>query len=167
MLGPPLSDELGAALTRVRWAHLAGGFSGSGRWGSPRLLGALGSAVVSGYSMDWIIGGYAPSTPDLSFATFFEHQNRWGLPPDILERLLRRERFGDAVRETMSAIERRYRSYSDFEFRRALCFALDHRQRYHIGGPAWSESFCASPTVPAPDTAVLGGAGVRRVAGAS
>jgi len=153
------ADDLGDARTRARWEHLASGFSGTGGWGSHRLLRTLGAAVVSGYSMDWIIGGYAPTTPDLSFETFFGYQNRWGLRPALLQRLLRRERFGDAVRETMAAIERRYRSYSDLEFRRALCFALYHRQRFHIGGHAWSESFGAWPIVPAVDMGVLAVAG--------
>jgi asparagine synthase (glutamine-hydrolysing) len=59
----------------------------------------------------------------------------------------------------MAAIERRYRSYSDLEYQRALCFALYHRQRFHIGGHAWSESFGAWPIVPAVDMGVLAVAG--------
>jgi asparagine synthase (glutamine-hydrolysing) len=153
------SHALEDVRTRARWEHLASGFNGSGGWGSHRLLGRLGGPVVSGYSMDWIIGGYAPSTPDLRFEIFFEHQNRWGLRPAVLDRLLRHEVFGDSVREVTAMIERRYRSYSDLEFRRALCFALHHRQRFHIGSHAWSESFGAWPIVPAVDMGVLAVAG--------
>ena len=153
------ADDLADARTRVRWEHLASGFSGTGGWGSHRLLRPLGTAVVAGYSMDWIIGGYAPSTPRLSFETYFEHHNQWGLRPAVLARLLRRERFGDCVGETILAIERRYRGYSDLEFRRALCHALYHRQRFHIGGHAWAESFGAWPIVPAVDMGLLAVAG--------
>jgi asparagine synthase (glutamine-hydrolysing) len=109
--------------------------------------------------MDWIIGGNESHVGALSFDTFFDHQNRWGVRPAVLERLFRRDIFGDAVAEVMANLRRRYQSYSDLESHRAWCFALHHRQRYHISCHAWSTCFGAWPLVPAVDMELLAVAG--------
>jgi len=151
-------DETPRGLTEVRtrlhWEHLANGFSGTGGWGSSRQLAPLGNTVIAGYGMDWIVGGHAPDAP--TFERTFEYYNRWALRPATLARLLRKDRFGDALPATMSDIERRYRAHSPHDFQRTLAFALEHRQRFHVAGHAWTESFGAWPIVPGSDLAVLG-----------
>lgn len=149
-------DEVAQVRTRLRWEHLAHGFSGTGGWGSARRLDALAPTVIAGYGMDWIVGGHAPSSP--TFERCFEYYNRWGLSPQVLERLLRKDRFGDAVRDTTAALERRYREASPHEFQRTMAFALEHRQRFHVAGHAWAESFGAWPIVPGTDLAVIAAA---------
>ncbi len=139
--------------TRLHWEHLANGFSGTGGWGGSHQLAPLGGTVIAGYGMDWIVGGHAPDAP--TFERTFEYYNRWALRPATLARLLRKDRFGDAVPETMSAIERRYHSHSLHDFQRTLAFALEHRQRFHVAGHAWAESFGAWPILPGSDLAVL------------
>ena len=145
--------ELAEVRTRLRWEHLANGFSGTGGWGSAGLLAPLASTVIAGYGMDWIVGGHAPSSP--TFERCFDYYNLWGMKPPVLERLLRKDRFGDAVRDTLAALERRYRATSPHEFQRTMAFALEHRQRFHVAGHAWAESFGAWPLTPGTDLAVI------------
>lgn len=147
------AGEVAGIRTRLRWEHLAHGFSGDGGWGGHRLLGSLGNTVVAGYGMDWIVGGHAPSRP--TFARAFDYYNRWGLRPEALERLLRKDRFGDAVGDTLRTLECGYADSSPREFQRALAFALAYRQRFHIAGHAWAESFRAWPVTPGTDVAVI------------
>ena len=149
------SRRVFAAETRATWEHLASGFSGTGSWGGLDALRALGTRVVSGHSMDWIVGGYEPDAPDLTFEVFFENINRWGLRPPVLERLLRREVFGDAVPEILAALGAHYHACSDLNYQRAIAFSLHHRQRYHIGATHWATSFAAWPIVPAVDKGIL------------
>ena len=153
------SHYLADAGARVRWEHGASGFSGTGGWGGYSSMRRLGTRVVSGHSMDWVIGGNESHVGALSFDTFFDHQNRWGLRPATLDRLLRRDVFGSAVSEVMAGLRHRYESYSELESQRAWCFALQHRQRYHISSHLWAASFGAWPIVPAVDRELLALAG--------
>jgi hypothetical protein len=138
----------------VNWEHLANGcdsIMGLG-WGVYSQLGNLSSKIISGCSLDRVVGGtstYNLSTETLSFETFFPKViNRNGFPPQLLERLLKREVFGDLVQETLTRIQTVYESYSDLEFRRTWWFELFHRQRLLIGSIfGWQLCFGAWPVV--------------------
>jgi len=143
------------AATRAKWEHCASGFSGIGSWGGQEALRRLAITVVSGHSMDWVIGGFESHGRDPSFDATFASQNRWGLSPPVLARLLRREVFGDAVAEVIAQLRARYEGYSDLGFQRAWGYALHHRQRFHIGALAWPQSFGSWPIVPAVDMTLL------------
>ena len=146
---------------QARWEHVVNGFNNIMNWGVYPHLRALTPRVVVGYLMDSIVGGshilwaYSPTDNTMSFEHFFEHINRWGIRPEVLQRLLRREVFGDLVQETIARIRKVYESYGEYEFQRAWCFDLHHRQRFHVGGGAWALSFGAWPVLPAVDHRVL------------
>jgi asparagine synthase (glutamine-hydrolysing) len=150
------TEDVAQSIQRVNWEQLASGFSGGAGWGRISAQGSLATREVTGHGMDWILGGweFAQGTP--SFETFFSHMNRWGVSPAVLERLLKREVFGDALAQVMTELKSRYESYSDLEYRRAWCFALYHRQRFHIGSLAWAGSFRAWQIWPAVDKHVIG-----------
>lgn len=147
------------AVRRATWEQCAAGFSSTGGWSSARTLGPLGTRVITGDSMDWILGGAATSDAKTSFEDLFDFHNRWGVEPAVLDRLLRREVFGDAPREVLASLRRRYEGYPGPAFARDWCFALHHRQRFHISGLLWPVAFGAWPTVPAVDRKLLAVAG--------
>jgi asparagine synthase (glutamine-hydrolysing) len=163
---PQLTTELDTsryeeyARIHTTWDHCAAGSSLLMDWGLAEHMSAVPGSCVTGLGLDWVLGGHAPTVPNLSFEKFFAYQNVWGLAPPVLRSLLRRDVFGDLVFETMTRIEAAYCSYSDTEWRRAWSFSLRHRNRFHIGSEAWRISFGAWPIVPAGDAALieLGGA---------
>jgi asparagine synthase (glutamine-hydrolysing) len=137
------------------WDHCAPGSSLLIDWGVVDHLAQIPNPCVSGLCLDWVLGGHAPTVPNLSFDHFFAYQNAWGLPPDALAALLRRDVFRDLVVATKARIEAVYRGYSDVEWRRAWSFSLYHRNRFHIGSDAWRFSFGAWPILPANDRRLL------------
>lgn len=143
------------ARLHTTWEHCAAGSSLLMQWGMAELVRDLPPTSISGLGLDWVLGGHAPTVPDLSFEPFFQYQNAWGLAPARMETLLRRDVFSDATAETVGRIRELYSSYSDVESRRAWCFALYHRQRFHIGSEAWRLTFGGWPGLPATDGALL------------
>ncbi|RMF38736.1 MAG: asparagine synthetase B family protein [Chloroflexi bacterium] len=146
---------------QARWEHLTNGFNDVMHWGIYPHLRGVAPRVITGYLMDAIVGGshitwaYSPANNAMTFERFFDRINRWGIRPGVLQRLLRREVFGDLVQETIARIREVYQSYADRESQRAWCFDLHHRQRFHVGGGAWALSFGAWPVLPAVDHRVL------------
>ncbi len=146
----------------VNWEHLANGcdsIMGLG-WGVYSYLGNLAPRVISGFLLDRLIGGastYYLPIETLSFKTFFSKGiNRCGFPPELLERLLNREVFGDSVQETITRIQNVYESYSEVEFNRTWWFELYHRQRLLIGSIAgWQLCFGSWPVMPFLDWQVI------------
>ncbi len=150
---------------QAKWEHVAGGFNFIMNWGLTSRLKDFSSRVVMGHMIDAVIGtryinwAYSPLSNTMSFETFFANANRWGIEPNVLKRLLRKEVFGDLVDETIEHIKAVYESYSELESQRAWCFNLYNRQRFHVGGSAWVLSFGAWPVVPALDHKLLECAG--------
>ncbi len=146
----------------VNWEHLANGCNGvmGLGWGVYSHLEKLAPRVISGFLLDRVIGGkssYSLSTQTLAFEAFFSQGiNLWGFPAELLEKLLRREVFGDLVRETLGSIQTVYESYSEVEFKRTWWFELYHRQRFLIGSIAgWQLCFGAWPLLPCLDWQLL------------
>jgi asparagine synthase (glutamine-hydrolysing) len=137
------------------WEHCASGCSLVMQWGMVELLTDLPPHVVMGHSLDALIGMLRPSNPPLSFETYFARWNRWGLPPTLLQTLLRPDVFSGAVPETMDRMQRTYTSYSDVESRRAWTFGLYHRQRFYSASDQWRTTFTGWPVVPATDRVLV------------
>ncbi|MGQ4647679.1 asparagine synthase-related protein [Lyngbya aestuarii] len=154
-----LDDYPAYADLLIKGEHLANGFNWVMNWSLAAHLSSLAPKVINGYLLDLVLGGkipYALSQDNLSFETFFfQGVNRWGLSPDLLERLLRQEVFGELVQDTLAQIRAVYESYSDIEFRKAWYFEIYHRQRFHVGSAAWQLSFAAWPIMPTLDQQLL------------
>src|SRR5919202_695533 len=142
----------------VNWEHLANGCNGimGLGWGVRSHLAALAPRTISRFLFDRVIGGksnYSLSPQALTCDDCFSQGiNPWGFPPELLEKLLRREVFGDLVQQTRDRIRSVYESYSDVEFKRTWWFELFHRQRFLIGSVAgWQLCFGAWPVLPCLD----------------
>ena len=146
---------------QLRWTHLANGFNGVVGWSIHPHLRAISSRAVVGYVCDAIVGGshiswaYSPQNGGMSFDTFFSRINQWGIHPLQARRLLRKDIFGELVDETIDRIRSVYEGYSEHESRRAWCFDLHHRRRYHVGSAVWALSFGAWPIMPVVDREML------------
>lgn len=146
---------------QTRWEHGTNGFATIHAWQMYRHLRVPPNAVISGHLSDAVVGGAhmswacSPATGTPSFRTFFQRINAQGLQPEVLQRLLRPQVFGDLVRETIGGLRDVYEGYTDEERFRAWCFDLYHRQRFHVGGDAWRLTFGAWPVLPALDRQVL------------
>lgn len=151
----PLSADL-----LTEWEHLSSGFNGVViGWSILDNLNKLAPRMMGGFSLDTVTGGPLPvtrSNETLSFEIFWNRAiNNWGISPEVLNKLLRKEVFGDLVQETFSQIRQTYESYSDLEFRRSWWYELYQRQRFHVGAYAWRFSFGAWPVLPALDLQLL------------
>lgn len=149
------------AAMETKWRHLAGGFNCIFDWEWHRHTDHGAPYVTSGYVMDPILGGshihWAEDQTGgtMSFESFFRRSNAWGLAPEALKKLFRKNVFGDLVDETVRRMKTVYQSYSDLEFQRAFCFDLYHRQRFHTASVLWMHAFGAWPWVPSADTGIL------------
>jgi asparagine synthase (glutamine-hydrolysing) len=142
----------------VKWEHLSSGCTRCMFWGMSPLLRPLAPRFVAGFSLELMMGGKGAYTvsPNNTFEQFFaKGVNNWGLSERVLEKLLRKEVFGDLVPETIEKIKAVYNNYSSDEFKRALCFDLYHRQRFHVGSSAWQMCFGAWPVLPYLDKELL------------
>jgi asparagine synthase (glutamine-hydrolysing) len=142
----------------VKWEHLANGANLIMGWGTHTHLSYLAPRVIAGYALDTTIGAkgaYFLNPKALSFDKCFTVRNQWGFTPILLEKLLRKEIFGDLVQDTLAEIKKLYESYSDIEFQRAWNFELYHRQRFHTGSSGWRLSFGAWPVLPVLDSQLL------------
>jgi len=152
------------------WEHLAAGFNGVLWWGLRDDLRDLGSEVVSGIALDSAIAphllyeGGSDRSRGLSFGKLFDSYNRWGIRADLLARLLRPKIFKDLIPETIARIQTIYDGYSDLDSKRAWCFQLHHRARFHTGSMGWQFSLGAWPVLPVLDRQVLASAGGMPIA---
>jgi hypothetical protein len=158
------------ASLHATWEHLAPGFNGVTWWGARSHLRNLESDVVSAVVLDSAVaphllygGGFAESR-GVSFGKIFSSYNRWGIREDLLERLLQREIFKDFIPQIIDQVQAIYKSYSHLDSKRAWCFQLHHRARFHTGSMAWRLSFGAWPVLPVLDRQVLACAGGMPIA---
>ncbi|NEO32330.1 MAG: hypothetical protein F6K36_18235 [Symploca sp. SIO3C6] len=142
----------------VKWEHLANGFNWVMNWGLEPHLSHFTPKVINGYLMDLVLGGkipYALESDNLCFENFFRGMNSWGLSPKLLEKLLRKEIFGELVAKTVAQMRTVYESYSELEFRKAWYFEIYHRQRFHVGSAGWQLCFGSWPIIPILDRQLL------------
>lgn len=143
----------------IKWEHLANGFHWFMNWSTYSYLRNLAPRVITGQSLDRLIGGswdYTYPNETLSFDILYSRLvNSWGFSPQVLGRLLRKEVFGDLVQETLTGLRTLYNSYSDNEIGRTWWFDFYHRQRFNSGSAIWQLSFGAWPTQPFLDWQML------------
>ncbi len=155
----PFEDYPAYAQKIIKWEHLANGFHWFMDWLSYTNLRNLAPRVITGQSIDRLIGGswdYSSPDQNISFDLLYNRViNAWGFSPQLLERLLRKEIFGDLVQDTLTSLKTLYNNYSDTEIGRTWWFDLYHRQRFNSGCVAWQLSFGAWPVQPFLDWQLL------------
>jgi asparagine synthase (glutamine-hydrolysing) len=143
------------------WFHCTTGFGALAHWGSAARMGDLPPRLATGYVMDSIIGGshiawaYDRARRRMSFDSFFARVNAHGVPEEMLRSLFASHVANDLVDAARATIRRIYDAYSELESRRAWCFDIHHRQRFHVGSPPWFLSFATWPAQPAVDRKVM------------
>ncbi len=151
----PETYAAGAQL-QANYEHLASGFTQVRLWSLPSTLRELSTRVVAGFVLDTIV---MTRTVDESPLSPFEKALRWqdpfGVGPEVLEKLLLREVFGDLVQEMLAQLRNEYANAASSDFRRGWRFELWHRARFHVGSAAHRLSFGTWPVLPALDRRVL------------
>ncbi len=152
------------------WEQLSTGFSNTTSWGLYPYLNALPRFLVSGCSLDLVLGipiyvlGSAVHGGDsrdprhwaITFEELFSYWNRWGIRVDLLKRLLRPRSFGDLIAESIDRMRAAYDGSSHLDFQKSWLFVFQHRERFHTASMAWHASFGSWPILPALDRELLG-----------
>src|SRR5262245_27564747 len=116
------------------------------------LMGLVLDSAIGGYPMGQ---AYSPATRTVSFATYLSAINAWGVPLPTLGRLLRSERFGDALADVLAGLRATYDADGGNEFQRAWRFYMRPRARFHLGSRAWPIAFGSWPVLPVLDRKLL------------
>ena len=159
---PTAEAYITGAQLQARYEHLANGFSQVRVWDYPSRLRDLSTRSVTGLLLDSVISPphsvqeSALSRPsDEQVETALLLHNERGIRADVLEKLLRREVFGDLVQEIVARLREQYANAAQSNFRRMWRFGLRHRARFHVGSAAHRFSFGSWPILPALDRHVL------------
>ncbi|MGB3508766.1 MAG: asparagine synthase-related protein, partial [Microcoleaceae cyanobacterium] len=139
----------------VNWEHLAGGFSGTTGMVSNAHFYLQNSpgTIINGFAMDGVIGSLKSS--DISFQSTFHRHNSSGFPPEVLNKLLNQDIFGNSLSETVTLLHENYESYSALEWQKIWCFTIYYFNRFVLGTMAWEISFGAWPILPILDRQLL------------
>lgn len=117
--------------------------------------------LASGFVADPILGGLTmtKSFDRAARAAGFDHYltrtNVWGVPLDVLPRLLRRDVFGDAVRTIVDELREDYTASGDTHMARAWLHTMGLRQRVGLGHQLAHLAFTGWPRSPQLDREVL------------
>ena len=148
--------------TTIRWEGVP---CAPATGGAAPVLSVRGERVVTGYLMDAIVGGsdipwgYDGASRTAGFAPFMAQLNRWGFDAATLNRLLRRDVFGDAVEAVTSRIREEYHAAGETDLERSWRTDLRYIQRFHVGRIFWRLSNSAWPSAPSVDQEVIAVAG--------
>jgi asparagine synthase (glutamine-hydrolysing) len=148
-----------AAELKIRWEHLANGFSPLDDWLFFPDLRALPRRVVGGHIMGAVLGCNVVRGDEDMGAVGFDHflstVTAWGIAPATLARLLRRDVFGEAAADLVERLREIYETTDGFGYQRLWRFALHHRERFYVGVSAWQLSFGCVPVFPGADRALI------------
>jgi asparagine synthase (glutamine-hydrolysing) len=159
-LETPSEAYANGAQIQADYEHLANGFNPIRIWSVQSHLRDFAPRIVAGYILDGVIGPYgiygSPSeTPGTSFERVLSRHMSLGIRPEVLERLLRRDLFGDLVQEVLASLRRTYESYADSNSACSWCFLLGHRARFHAGSTPHRLSFGSWIVLPVLDRQVV------------
>jgi hypothetical protein len=114
-------------------------------------------AIVGGTNLDWC---FSPTEHTTGFDEFFRRGiNGLAVPIEDLQRILRRDVFGDSVEEVLRLVRARYEAMGDSHLERTWRYSLEHRQRFWIASPIMRQTEVVWPVVPHLDRDVLATAG--------
>jgi asparagine synthase (glutamine-hydrolysing) len=159
-----------AALSKVKWEHLANGFYRGTRWGMPDELASAPQPIFGGYAMDFLAGPKRMQAARVArdggdpFQRQLQRQSRWGIGSGNIDPLLRTE--GLAAR-LEAGLREHYYSFSPSASKTQWAHSLRHRARYHLGGIAWQIAMVSWPALPVLDRELLGLLGAMPMAAMS
>jgi hypothetical protein len=146
----------------ARIEHLGNGFFSAPRFREAGLLAGLPQPVVTGYNLDDVLGpkgapGVGGGRTSADNYAFWERRRlRWGVPGEVVDRLLDRPGISATVvtemKEDLVALSPRVsKSF--------WAASLKLRARHHVGTSLWRTSFFNWPVAPVLDQLLLAAAG--------
>lgn len=141
------------ASRQILTEQVANGFSDLSWWSledvpdakPPLATGMVGDAILGGSHILW---AYDPAAQTYSFDTLFRRINAWGLPPDLICRLLPDSDTPGLIAENIQQLRDFYESLPGRDFQKAWQFDLLHRQRFHTASTLRRLSHIVWPTAP-------------------
>jgi len=169
-----VARHLGLAQHRIAHRETFEGFERMIWWDgmvcSPGLAGGNGlgeplphahGCLASGFMADPIFGGltmtksFDRASRTASFERYLARSNDWGVPLATLQRLVRRDVFGDAVQTIVDELREDYMGAADRHMARSWLHTMELRQRIGMGHLLSHLAFTAWPRNPQLDRAVL------------
>ncbi len=157
----PLEHLAEAARMHARWEHLSSGMNTAFHWTLLPALRRMPPWLVLGYVIDIVMGALSfpysidPRERSFTFDRFLPSINGWGISPDLLKRLYRKDAFQRTVDERLNRIRNAYEGYSSHEYQRVWGFNIENRARFHVGEALWPFSFAACPILPVLDRSFI------------
>jgi len=132
---------------------------GSGGFGE-KLPGAQ-RHLVAGYMADPILGGVTISkafdraSRTASFEYFIKRMNVWGVPLDVLPRLLRKDVFGESMEMVLRHLREDFANAGETNLARSWLHTMVLRERFAMGRMWGRLAFHSWPRMPQVDRALL------------
>ena len=95
----------------------------------PLISGYLGDSVMGGSHINW---AWDKTRGEFNFPSLLREIRKYGLPMDVLRRLLRFPNADVVLAEALELLKQEFDSYDGLPFQKAWRFDLHHRQRFHI-----------------------------------
>lgn len=143
------------------WDGMASG-PGSGGADLGEVLPNAHPHIVAGYAADPILGGvtigkaFDRAARAASFEHFIRRINVWGVPLDLLPRLLRREVFGDSMEVVLGELRDDYTNIAGGHLARSWLHTMQLRERFAMGRMWGRLAFRSWPRVPQVDRTLIG-----------
>jgi asparagine synthase (glutamine-hydrolysing) len=137
----------------------APGIGGGG--GLDETLHQARSYLVAGYMADPILGGvtatkaFDRASRTASFEQFIRRTNVWGVPVDVLPRLLRKDVFGDGLQMVLDELREDFMNAAGANLARSWLFTMELRERFAMGQMWGRLAFRGWPRVPQVDRALI------------
>lgn len=158
----PHTDDGFAAFERMLWwdgMACAPAAGGGGELGEA--LPHAHRHLVAGYMADPILGGitatkgFDRAARRASVEHYIRRTNVWGVPLDVLPRLLRKDVFGDGAQVIESELRADYMNAAGADLARSWLHTMELRQRVGIGQMWGRLAFIGWPRMPQLDRALL------------
>ncbi len=131
-----LADQPGFARRAVEVDAMTSGLYSLMEWSyaaAPRpavLTGFLGDSTLGASQVEW---GQEPASDAHAFSAMFASVNAWGLPADVIRRLVRESGVDDIVSGVRQGLSDEYESCPGPPWQRSWWFDLLHRERFLVG----------------------------------
>ncbi len=158
---PPIDEFAKLSARTARWEQLSNGFGGFTWWLCGELAGELAPMCWSGICLDDILGGYSvevgrdPKNGQWSGDYAFSRLNRWGLPPEAVDRLLGNDSHSGLSAELIENFREDYLQPELAPHQRGIRIKLGSRVRHHLACILHRLSFRSWPLLPALDRALV------------
>jgi asparagine synthase (glutamine-hydrolysing) len=151
-------DRLPASVqTCMTYEMLAGGMDSPNSWALVDNIRSLGQRVLTGLTLDSLIGGshmmwlYDEQAGTFDLSQYRNMVLKYGIPAGEVANLFHQHDGHAIVQGIIASLDQWLDSYPGHLAQKSVCFDLHHRQRLHVGSWMWQLSFAAWPMTPGLD----------------